>query len=68
MPLLTVEFGADSLTRTLGLPSPTHRRTAIRRLPRPQPAMLDLFALVATGPMNPPDRKEQDVERWDGLS
>ncbi|MFI5381604.1 MAG: hypothetical protein ACHRHE_20090 [Tepidisphaerales bacterium] len=68
MNMLVKDFGQQFSTRTGFATRPSSRRISMRRTFRSEPYTLPLFPLEPAGPVAPPERHDEDCERWDGLS
>ena len=68
MNMLVKTFGQEFSTRTSFASRPSIRRMSMRRPFRSEPYTMPLFPLEPAGPVNPPERFDEDCERWDGLS
>jgi hypothetical protein len=68
MKLLTNDFGQKFSTRTSFATHPSSRRISMRRAFRSELYTLPLFPMEPAGPVSPPERHDEDCERWDGLS
>ncbi|MGA2498478.1 MAG: hypothetical protein ABSH20_12090 [Tepidisphaeraceae bacterium] len=68
MNMLAIDFGQEFSTRTGHSTRQSSRRISMRHTCRSEPCTLPLFPLEPAGPVTPPERHEEDCERWDGLS
>lgn len=62
------EFRPSFVSRNASSFRTAVRRLASRRVHCPEPAPLELFPFEQSGPAKPPERVDEECERWDGLS
>lgn len=68
MNMLVNDFRQEFSTRTSFVTRASSRRISMRRTFRSEPCTMPLFPLEPAGPVTPPERYDEDCERWDGLS